>query len=185
MTPLKAKSIQKQLKSFTALKDEIIADSSQMTIALNNPSNVSIIDSIVRFLLDLPSIRIKTLFIQSLKAVSKYSIIFGIGFQEQLNKTYFQIKQAKGTDHSEYIAELGSLIQKMCSQRNNEANEEFVSSLIFPYLTFVFQQARPESRYPIIIEEQLVTIFESNLLKAESLKRFKVENTISIMKFYV
>jgi hypothetical protein len=160
MTPLKAKSIQKQLKTFTQLRDEIIADSSQMATALNNPFNVSMIDSIVRFLLDLPSIRIKTLFIESLKAVSKYSIIFGIGFQEQLNKTYFQIKQAKGVDHSEYIAQIGSLIQKMCSQRNNDANEEFVSSLIFPYLTFVFQQVTPESQLPIIIEEQLVKIFE-------------------------
>jgi len=104
MTPLKAKSIQKQLMTFTQLRDEIIADSAQMATALNNPSNVSMIDSIVRFLLDLPSTRIKTLFIESLKAVSKYSIIFGMGFQEQLNKNYFQIKQAKGTDHSEYIA---------------------------------------------------------------------------------
>ena len=73
----------------------------------------------------------------------------------------------------------------MCSQRNNDANEEFVSSLIFPYLTFVFQLVTPESHLPIIIEEQLVAIFESNLLKAESLKGFKVENTVNIMKFYV
>jgi|LauGreDrversion4_2_1035121.scaffolds.fasta_scaffold4122799_1 hypothetical protein len=71
------------------MRDEIISDPMQVSTVLNNPSNVSLIDQVIRYLLDLPSVVIKNKFIESLKPINKFSIIFGIGLQEQVNKTYF------------------------------------------------------------------------------------------------
>jgi hypothetical protein len=76
-----------------------------------------------------------------------------MGLQEQLNKTYFHLKQTKSAENYEFVSEIGALIQKMCSQRSNDANEEFISSLLFPYLSFVFSIVTSESHLPLIIEE--------------------------------
>lgn len=75
-------------------------------------------------------------FIVALKALNKYSIIFGMSLQEQLNKEYFtfkQIKQFTGL-YNTYIASIGQLIEKMAMSKSNDAHEEFISSLVFPYL---------------------------------------------------
>jgi len=77
------------------------------------------------------------------------------------------------------------LIQKMCSQKNNDANEEFISSILFPFLTFVFQLVTPELPLSINIEESVASIFEQILFKADTLKQLKVENTINVMRLYV
>lgn len=109
------------------------------------------IDSAVRFLLDLPTIKIRNHFINSLKVLNKYSIIFGMSLQEQLNKEYFQMKSKKPlTDYDFlYLANIGSLIQKMSTARYNEAHDEFISSLIFPYLTFTFSLVTPDAPLPV------------------------------------
>ena len=73
----------------------------------------------------------------------------------------------------------------MCSQKNNDANEEFISSLLFPYLTFVFQLVTPDIPLPITIEESVAAIFGQILFKAETLKHLKVENTVNVMRLYV
>jgi hypothetical protein len=61
-------------------------------IALNGSAHKNIIDSSVRFLLDLPSTKLKNKFMVALKALTTYSIIFGMSLQEQLNKEYFTLK---------------------------------------------------------------------------------------------
>ena len=70
------------MKQLVSLKLEIIQDAKQTVGALNSSSHINIIDSSVRFLLDLPSTKLKNKFIGALRALNKYSIIFGMSLQE-------------------------------------------------------------------------------------------------------
>jgi hypothetical protein len=81
-TPVKIKPIQKLLKAITSLRSEISADKQQLAVAVNNSGSVSNVDAVLRFLLDLPSSRIKTVFMRSLKVLSKYNIVFAMALQE-------------------------------------------------------------------------------------------------------
>ena len=71
------------------MRSEIISDKHQLAVAINSSTVVSSIDQAVRFLLDLPSNRIRTVFILSLKVLTKFNIVFAMAMQEQLNKEYF------------------------------------------------------------------------------------------------
>ncbi len=128
------------------MKHEIVQDAQQTVIALNGSAHKNIIDSSVRFLLDLPSTKLKNKFMVALKALTTYSIIFGMSLQEQLNKEYFTLKQKKQLTDLDvlYIANIGSLIEKMALSKSNDAHEEFISSLVFPYLHFTFGIKTPE-----------------------------------------
>lgn len=137
-TPLKIKPIQKLFKTIMQLKDEIIADKTQVGIAFNASSNVTFVDQTVRILLDLPTIKMRTKFVSALRILNKYSIVFGMSLQEQLNKEYYQLKQRViDTKDHEYLSVLGDLINKISTQKNSDAKEEFITSLIFPYLHYV------------------------------------------------
>jgi hypothetical protein len=84
-----------------------------------------------------------------------------------------------------YIANIGSLIEKMALSKSNDSHEEFISSLVFPYLHFIFNLKTSEAALPNNIEAQVTSIFEWNLLRADILKQLKQEHTISILKLYV
>lgn len=88
-TPVKIKPIQKLLKAITSLRSEIAAEKQQLGVAVNSSGSVASVDAAIRFLLDLPSSRIKTVFLRSLKVLTKYNIVFAMALQEQLNKEYF------------------------------------------------------------------------------------------------
>lgn len=186
-TPIKIKPIQKLLKSITALKSEIIADKQQLSIAVNSSTAINNVDSAARFLLDLPTIKIKKAFVGSLRVLTKFNIVFAMALQEQLNKEYFQLKQSKVTEADyEYISAIGSLIEKMCIPTSNDAHEEFISSLAFPFLNFGFHILSSEQGSQFLkLEEQIARIMKSDLFTFEVMKLLKQEHKTQVLKYYI
>lgn len=142
-TPLKLKPIQKLFASLVGMKDEIIQDGKQAATALNQSQHVGHVDHVVRLLLDLPSYRMKSLFIKSLRAISKYSLVFSMSLQEQLNKEYFALKQQPelNEDQQAFLEASSSLINKIVGSSSADTKEELISSLAFPFIQFSLSSA--------------------------------------------
>jgi hypothetical protein len=87
-------------------------------------------------------------------------------------------------DESTYLAMIGSLISKIANQTNNDAQEELLSSLVFPYLDQVFSHA-DNNHLPEILEKQISTILKETLLRGEILNKLKSEHKYHSLKIYL
>ena len=83
-----------------------------------------------------------------------------------------------------YIVAIGQLLEKMCLPASNEAHEEFISSLVFPYLAFAFHiLPHCESAQPV--DEQIARIMTNNLLNVEVIKVFKQDHKTQVLRHYL
>jgi hypothetical protein len=62
----------------------------------------------------------------------------------------------------------------MTAPQSNDAHEEFISSLVFPYLSFLFA-LRAHSQLPLSLEEIVLSLFK-NLTAAKVLRLLKQDN---------
>ncbi|TNV87638.1 hypothetical protein FGO68_gene2900 [Halteria grandinella] len=185
-TPLKIKPLQKIFNSLNSMKDEISQDVKQVAIALNQSAHVGQIDHIVRLLLDLPSYKMKTEFINSLKVLNKFSIVFAMSLQEQLNKEYFTFKQgaALSEEQNTYLISIGNLISKIAQTGANDTREELISSLVYPYLQFALNSASAHELSQSF-EEQIQLVLEGAVLKGDILGKLRTEHKTQALRLYV
>lgn len=116
MTPLKPSLAKQFLKTLVNMENEIISNKSQLKIAINKNKNHQIFEILVRSLLDLDGVEIKTKFIEILNMLTDYSFIFKMALTERLNKEYYSFNKTQPLteNHFNYLKSISSLLSKIC-----------------------------------------------------------------------
>eukprot|EP00347_Sterkiella_histriomuscorum_P023758 403333488 len=184
-TPMKQKPMKSILKDLIQMKTEILTDRSQLSVGLNNSPHVKLIDQVVRSMIDLPSIKVKSKFVEVLSLLNNFSVIFSMGLQEQLNKEFLMINQNKlSQDSQDYLYQVGQLIQQVCRRQTHETIEEHISSLVFPYISLIFTLSEKKVQYNYKHEELLQNLFTKIIIK-EDLLQVKPQNISELLRYYI
>ncbi|CDW83415.1 heat repeat-containing protein 1 [Stylonychia lemnae] len=179
-TPLKSKPLKSILKDLVAMGNEIITDKSQLQIVLSNSPHTKVIDQVVRHILDLPTITLKSKFVEILSLLTNFSLVFSMSLQEQLNKEFFQLKQGKTAEQElAYLYQIGSLIQQICKKQGSDMVEEHISSLLFPYLKIVFTLPLNYQHEDLVLNLLTKVVIRDNQIN------LKPANVSELLKYYL